>query len=202
MSDPKRMRDGAGELGMLVRAAEADVLDDDAISRVRERLAAIGVASATTMAIAKPSLLRALATKIVAVVSAGAIAGIAVAAWPSHRSASPPAMATTHTAVTRPVAAPSVAPSTMDVPSISVTDLPRSVREVHAAPLVQASPTPPPAATTPREGLLLLRARRALPTDPAHALSLVREHETEFPDSQLAPERDKIRSEAESKVAR
>lgn len=205
MNDPKRLRDFGDDLGTLVRAAEADVMDDEAIARLHTRLAAVGVASAT-IAIAKPSVFRLLAFKVLGVVGAGAIAAIAIAAWPTHRTTvttAPTAIATsTPTPTSQPVemvAAPT------NVPSIPVMDLPRAkpqarvaVAEAHTT----TEPPPAPAATSPREGLLLLRARRALPTDPALALSLVQQHETEFPASQLAPERDQIRREARTKEAR
>jgi hypothetical protein len=106
-----------------------------------------------------------------------------------------------------PSAIETVAPP-RDVPSISITDLPRAKPQQVRAPVVASTTpateiaAPAPVATTPREGLLLLRARRALPTDPALALSLVQQHETEFPASQLAPERDQIRREARAKDAR
>ena len=206
MSDPKRLRDGAGgdDLRVLVRAAEADVLDDDAVARLRARLAA-GAIGGTTIARAKPSLFRALASKIAAIVGAGTIAAVAIAAWPArHVPTVVPAPIATHVDVAPPPVATAVAaPIATDVPSISVTDLPRPV--AHATPVVHVETPPPPpapAATSPREGLLLLRARHALQTDPASALLLVRQHESEFPASQLAPEREKIRAEAEAKGAR
>lgn len=205
MSDPKRLRDGAGgdDLRVLVRAAEADVLDDDAVARLRARLAA-GAIGTTAVARAKPSLFRALASKIAAVVGAGAIAAVAIAAWPAHHVATPaaPAPISTHVEAAPIVTAPATTPIATDVPSISVMDLPRPAVRAEPVVHVQPPPTPAPVATSPREGLLLLRARHALPTDPASALSLVRQHESEFPASQLAPERDKIRAEAEAKGAR
>ena len=203
MNDPKRLRDFGDDLGTLVRAAEADVMDDEAIARLRTRLAAAGVASAT-IAIAKPSMFRLIALKVLGVVGAGAIAAIAIAAWPTHRATvttAPPAIATITPAAT-PSAIETV--TTPDVPSISVTELPRAKPQARAtvAEARATEPPPAPAATSPREGLLLLRARRALPTDPALALSLVQQHETEFPASQLAPERDQIRREARAKEPR
>ena len=57
-----------------------------------------------------------------------------------------------------------------------------------------------PGAPTVREGALLLEARRALDSDPARALSLVHEHEQEFPTSQLAPERFRIEREATKRL--
>jgi hypothetical protein len=47
---------------------------------------------------------------------------------------------------------------------------------------------------------LLLEARRVLDTDPAHATALVRAHEREFPQSQLAPERARIAAEANERM--
>ena len=43
---------------------------------------------------------------------------------------------------------------------------------------------------------MLLQARQALERDPQRALDLVREHDREFPSSQLQPERDLLRKQA------
>jgi hypothetical protein len=53
-----------------------------------------------------------------------------------------------------------------------------------------------PNVPSPREGTLLLQARRMLDTDPVQALVLVQVHEKEFPRSQLALERARIAAEA------
>jgi hypothetical protein len=58
------------------------------------------------------------------------------------------------------------------------------------------APPSAPSATPANEGALLLEARRALEDDPARALELVRVHEQQFPNSQLAPERARIEAEA------
>jgi len=56
---------------------------------------------------------------------------------------------------------------------------------------------------SPREGLLLLQARQRLANDdPQGALDLVRQHERDFPKSQLAPERVKLAEEARGRGAR
>jgi hypothetical protein len=52
-----------------------------------------------------------------------------------------------------------------------------------------------------REGLLLLEARKALDKDPARALALVKAHRGDFPNSQLAPERNRIEAEAHRRIA-
>jgi hypothetical protein len=69
------------------------------------------------------------------------------------------------------------------------------------APVAPRAPRRPPAsAPTPREGALLLEARHALDSDPALTLALVRRHATEFPNSQLAPERARLGSEAAKRM--
>jgi hypothetical protein len=65
---------------------------------------------------------------------------------------------------------------------------------------LSANPFAPLAAIPEAEGMLLLEARKALETDPARALALVREHEKRFPHSQLAPERARIGAEAANQV--
>jgi hypothetical protein len=72
-----------------------------------------------------------------------------------------------------------------------------------ATPHARASARPPVTAATipsPREGALLLEARRALGADPARALTLVRAHALEFPKSQLGPERARIAAEARQRL--
>lgn len=59
---------------------------------------------------------------------------------------------------------------------------------------------PPSSVPSPREGTLLLQARRKLDTDPAQALVLVQAHEKEFPTSQLALERARIAAEARHRL--
>lgn len=66
--------------------------------------------------------------------------------------------------------------------------------------LSQSSPSSGGASAV-REGALLLRARRVLDTHPALALELVQQHAREFPDSQLAPERQQLMTAARAKLA-
>jgi hypothetical protein len=69
-------------------------------------------------------------------------------------------------------------------------------------PTVVASGADAPTVAAPvDEGRLLLEARRALPTDPAHALELVHAHASRFPVSQLSPERVRIEAEARKRLA-
>jgi hypothetical protein len=62
-----------------------------------------------------------------------------------------------------------------------------------------ASPAP---SAAPTEGALLLRARRALASDPASALALTDEDATRFPAGALAPEREVLAIEALSGLGR
>ncbi len=207
MNDPRRLRDGAlgEELRLVVRSADDDVLDDEAVARLRARLVAAGVASSAAT-VAKTTTARALIAKLVLVAGGGVLAVAAMVHFGAHEVSAP----LSAIAVEAPMrAVPSVAePSGVVAPvveAVSVTDLPRpAVPIAHAAArgAAELRSAPPPATTSPREGLLLLRARHALPSDPTLALSLVEQHESEFPQSQLAPERDKIRREAEAKGAR
>ena len=106
------------------------------------------------------------------------------------------------------------------VPAPPVPSIPASLPVVEAAPPAAASAPPssaslrtaesartkasaaPASAPSPREGTLLLQARRLLDTDPAQALALVQAHEKEFPRSQLALEREHIAAEARRRSGR
>jgi hypothetical protein len=208
MNDPRRLRDGAlgDDMRLLVRAAEDDVLDDEAVARLRGRLVAAGVASSVAP-VAKATMARArgLLAKLVLVVGGGALAVAAMVHFGAREVSAPsPAVAAQTPIAVAPTVAESSAPIAPVVETVSVTDLPRPAappaRSTRA--VAELRPAAPAATTSPREGLLLLRARHALPGDPTLALSLVEQHEAEFPQSQLAPERDKIRREAEAKGAR
>lgn len=212
MSDPERLRDGAGpsELRELIRAAEDDVLDDAATDRVRASLAsalpagAFGAATLFGRARAGP------ASNPWTLVL---VAGAATAAAYAYFSSGSPAPQTPVTPVASVTGTPYSAPSAAEVPA---PPQPASAEPARPAPSASVAPRPvasvtvrvPPrearedaGAPSPREGLLLLQARQALERDSARALDLVRQHEREFPQSQLAPERDKLRSEAEARAA-
>jgi hypothetical protein len=101
-------------------------------------------------------------------------------------------------------------------PPHGVVSLSLALAILTAAPATGAAPVldaTPPAATaarsrpasdapSPREGALLLEARRALDTDPARALALVQAHRAEFPQSQLGPERAHIAGEARRRLTK
>jgi hypothetical protein len=78
-------------------------------------------------------------------------------------------------------------------PVASTSTFARPPLKPPAQPAAEATPSP-------REGALLLEARRALGADPARALTLVRAHELEFPRSQLGPERARIAAEAHRRL--
>lgn len=107
-------------------------------------------------------------------------------------------------------------------PVVSWEDLPRAQRpaqgEARSLPLaapkgrsatalpepaVETAPVAPAAAAAPpSEGALLLRARQALPSDPASALELADEAGRRFPYGALSPEREVLAIEALAHLGR
>jgi len=192
VNDPKRLREGGGpdELRTLLIAAESDVLDDAAKERVRA-----GVTAA--IAVGAPGSLDSMAkmtttSKSIVLAFVAAAIGLGTYAYlkspPSRAVSAPPATSVVSSA-------PSASASSDPPPAVAPTETPAPLPEIADAgpstpkPSAKASTAPPP---SPREGLLLLQARQALDKDPARALALIRQHEREFPNSQLAPERAKL----------
>jgi len=71
------------------------------------------------------------------------------------------------------------------------------------SPRVAVEPSQPGAAPTAAgEGALLLRARQILPSDPAAALDLTREHARRFPAGTLVPEREVLAIDALAQLGR
>ncbi len=219
MRDPQRLASGDDELAKLLASAEGDVLDDEAVDRVRRGLEVAGVLAAGGL-VAAPAvgglkgLFAATSTKVAAALLLGAAlaaAGYQLTRGPgaqvpqpvvdAPRDVAPPA-------ATAAVVPSNLAPLAADAPAPSASGV---AAQGVVSPVLKATPRvapPPPAASaplaarastrapSPRDGLLLLQARRSLATDPQHALDLVREHAREFPDSQLAPERAELRRAA------
>ncbi len=115
-----------------------------------------------------------------------------------------------------PTPSPPVHPRSLgDTPSPAAHDPSGTPRRASVQPAPRddlGAPAPPPTAAASGadaptvaapvdEGRLLLEARRALPTDPAHALELVHAHASRFPVSQLSPERVRIEAEARKRLA-
>jgi hypothetical protein len=65
-----------------------------------------------------------------------------------------------------------------------------------AQPAPARADVPPAADAAPTEGALLLRARRALASDPATSLALTEEAARRYPRGDLAPEREVLAIEA------
>jgi hypothetical protein len=96
-----------------------------------------------------------------------------------------------------PLAPPSPEPATL--PAAAVEPEPASPAAAPEGDTLATSPAP---ASGPTEGALLLRARRALASDPALALALTEEDATRFPAGALAPEREVLAIEALSGLGR
>lgn len=117
----------------------------------------------------------------------------ASASAPVTRLAGPSATATAARAA-RPVERPtvdSVAPETIDAPE-APSPLPEASTPTPAAPVVDAE----------TEAHFLDRARAALGTAPAQALSLTEEHARRFPSGALAQEREVVAIQALSRLGR
>jgi hypothetical protein len=198
VKDPKRLCDDEGapfELRRLLAAAEDDVLDDAATARVRAAM----LVPAARMPEGRPSARWPIAARpLVVATLAGALALTALVALRYQRSPVPAPSLAERASVAPPIVerAPMASPSAVTSATASaITSAPRSaaVRFVQPGGSHRVAASPEPDA---REGLLLLLARRALDQDPERALALVAQHEREFPKSQLAPERDRLRAQA------
>jgi hypothetical protein len=210
--DPTRLCHESSDLAGALRDAQHDGLSPEAVDRVRTKLAAAGVvaaagaAASTAVVTSKLSILAKLAG--VGVLGVGilmfavaierrgehepkgaSIASIASIASPITVGAPPPPTETPAALIAEASASADISPTT-----------PKA--EPTAAISAHAHPATAHAAPSAREGLLLLQARQALDTDPARALSLVRQHEREFPQSQLAGDRARIAALAARRLAR
>jgi len=159
------------DLDALLGAARKDTLDDAAVRRIRASVAGTGFVSLL------------FKKKILAWFFGATALTVGAVAWASRMPDIAPDEPIT-IAQERSTYHPS--PRTLPIQSVA----PHSIATVEPAPIAPAPPSP-------REGLLLLKARQKLGSDPQAALELVRQHEREFPKSQLAHERETIKGEAE-----
>jgi hypothetical protein len=227
--DPKRIveEEGDSALAAMLQAARDDGFTQEAVDRVRASLATtliVASAGAAAAAVKPTGLLATLSAKVgLALALIGAASG---AAWLALRNAAPvaapsaaPRVETTATSPP-PTALASASNPPPDPPVDSATA--RQEQAIASPPVATHAPhlgqptrvrpeTPtsppvpavsPPSATPANEGALLLEARRALENDPARAQELVREHEKQFPNSQLAHERARIEAEATKRSLR
>ncbi len=230
--DPKRIveDDGASLLAAMLRAAHDDGLTQEEVDRIRAGLATATIvagAGTTALGVKRTGMLASTSAKLgLALAVAGVAAG---GAWLARRdvatvAAAPAARGGEATAPLPTTTAPPSTPSPPSDPAQSPTSLPEARiaagpsaakaaphpwRPTPAAPTTPtapqapiAQPAWPPSATPADEGALLLEARRALENDAVRALELVREHERQFPNSQLAPERARIEAEAAKRSPR
>jgi hypothetical protein len=230
--DPKRIveDEGASPLAAMLRAARDDGLTREQVDRIRAGVATTAIvagAGTTALGAKHAGMLASLPAKLgVALAVVGVAAGGAwlarrdvatVAAPPAARrgEATAPLPATTaHPRAPSPPSDP--VQSASSLPEARVAAFPPAAKAAphpwQPTPAAPATPTAPQApiaqpasprsATPADEGALLLEARRALDNDAARALELVREHERQFPNSQLAPERARIEAEAAKRSPR
>jgi hypothetical protein len=201
-----------GDLARALRDAQEDVLSTEAVDRVRAGLGRVGVTVGVTSSggtkaltlgvggfVKLGALLAVLAITAVALrprVDAPRSPASSVAAIPTRPSAAVPVLAEP---------APAPPPEPTEVPQPEPRPLPSVATAARARPALvlprPATSEEVPKAPSLREGALLLEARRALDVSPARTLELVAAHEREFPVSQLEPERDSIRAEAQRRLA-
>jgi len=221
--DPKRIvdDDGASRLAAMLRAAHDDGLTQEEVDRIRAGLATTTIvagAGTTALGVKRTGMLASLSAKlglglaVVGVASGGAWfarrAVATVAASPAARwgeATAPLPTTTAHPSARNAPSDPVQAVTSLPEPDIEARPSaakagPHPWRPTPAAPTTPqaaiAQPASPPSTSPAAEGALLLEARRALENDAARALELVREHERQFPNSQLAPERARIEAEA------
>jgi hypothetical protein len=202
------------ELSRALREAQGDVLSPEAVARVRAGLRAAGVlgaASASAAAAPAQSLaMKALAAAARRRVGVGVLAIVAVGAGGAIAMRHAPSRGLPDRAGAAGLAAPAAPPADPEQgePQVRADPPPEPSAapdvaeraEGSVAPIVRAHASSQRSSPSPREGLLLLEARRALDTDPARSLALIRLHEQEFPASQLAPERARISGEANRRL--
>jgi hypothetical protein len=184
--DPGRWVDDAGApdaVRELLADARADVLDADAVARVRAGVAAklaAGGGTAVAATLGKKGL------GLIGLVAAGAV-GLGV--WGATRPRTEdPADAVEPTRAEGPVHVPeeTIEP---ELPALSNVGPPGPPEPASERPRKKSPKPRAAAAPTRAEASILLAARRALPHDPEKALSLTERHERRFPGSALAEER-------------
>lgn len=189
--EPLRMRDEGSPLGALFqRAADDPGLHADAVERVVARAEETPPTPPTPGAAMWPGTL--------AVLGLLALGGLAAwRFWPAESVAPaaslPPIAAPVAVPIApaeAPPALPPLAPSeTPEVETHEVVETPHRPARVQPQPVVEV--TPPPT-----EGMLLLRARAALPRDAARALALAEEHRDLYPEGAMTSEREVLAIEA------
>ena len=211
MNEPKRLieEEGTSRLGAMLLAARSDVLTEKQVARVRQGVAVAlvigpGAGAAVAIVVAKRALWAPIKITLV-VIAAGLVGGIALnllrSELPAHSVSIPRAIATaSHSPPKAALDAPSPVPAVLLETASSAEQSkahPAAPAKVATSPQARPVPLRPTPTSTPvNEGALLLEARGALEHDPARALALVRAHERQFPNSQLAPERARIAAEA------
>ncbi len=212
--EPARMSQQPDALGQLLQNAKGDVLPDAAVSRVHDGLIGAGIVGAGPggstpipgwLGKVKVALIKARLVVLTLGVVGGAYwwsssdkaeeRGVPARPVPDEKQR----IAVESQSATKKAAHAPVSPQEQaaEVPGAIVGTATRPRVETRTVATAAIASTAVPAALpTPREGALLLEARRALDSNPGLAGSLVKQHEREFPASQLAPERSRIAAEA------
>jgi hypothetical protein len=199
LSDPRSQ--APSELSALFREAPLELPSAARLEAMRLRLTGAPLVGPEPGASLRRS---ALAKAAVGALALG-IAGV-TAVWvaqPEVKPVPPPALSAsvpeTSSEPTRPPAALESAPAALESAPAALESAPKPPPALGKA-KEQQQPAVAPKRTG--EALLLERARRALSSDPALSLSLVRRHRSEFPNGILRQEREVIGIEALRRLGR
>jgi hypothetical protein len=200
--DPSRLFDAADApagLKNVLRAAQADVGNEQQLARLAGRLGPLLGATAATgagaaAATAKLGGAAKLGIAAVALIAAGSGALIVLS------PASPPSPKPSSTAVASAPPTP-VPPPVVAAPSaaLSAPVAPEPPPPAASAPLTRDKPS---AATPPSEAELLEQARAAIKSDPSRALQRANEHARRFPRGVLVQEREVLAIRALRRLGR
>jgi len=202
-SDPPRLVESAESptVRRLMMDSQSDIATDAELTQLESRLAPLlWLTGPVSAPLSKPALLShvtgAAAVKVGIVVGAAVAAGSLLVSTTRHPD--PPrvvAPAAAHVDEPPPAAAPPAAEATPVVPAAPAD-----------APADDAANEPPAKrkllAQKASEADLLDRARRALASDPGHALALAEQHRRTFSRGILVQEREVIAVEALAKLGR
>jgi hypothetical protein len=209
MIDPPRLGKES-PLGLLLEDARSDRLDADSRARAWRSIEAAAATSVVSAAVVKSGMMSKLvafaASKvgIATMMCAAALVGGGALFLSTRTPTPPPSIAApivTPVETTNVVAAPTTArPVVIETPPVETATMPTpTTHATQRAPQPTSSSAPLP---TLAEGRLLLDAKAAIASNPTHALELTTTHQTSFPTSPLAAERESIAIDALAHLGR